>query len=257
MNIFSLMYHDVVEPGAWESSGFSGSGAAVYKLEREEFGRHLDAIAATGVRVATATEPLADGSAMLTFDDGGVGAITLAAKMLEKHGWTGHFFVTTDRIGTPGFLSREQIQEMRRRGHVIGSHSCSHPTRMANCTREELQREWRESVRVLEDILNEPVTVASVPGGYYSRAVGATAAEAGIRVLFNSEPTAGVSRTGECLLLGRYWIQRGMPPGLSGAFAAGRLGPRWKQSALFQIKKLAKAAGGKAYLSMRERLLKG
>ncbi|MEP6536725.1 MAG: polysaccharide deacetylase family protein [Bryobacteraceae bacterium] len=257
MKVFSLMYHDVVEPGAWDSSGFPGTGAAVYKLERAEFGRHLDAIAATGASVVRATEPLVDGSAMLTFDDGGVGAISLAAEIIEKHGWVGHFFVTTDRIGTAGFLSREQIQEMRRRGHVIGSHSCSHPTRMANCTREELQREWSESVRVLEDILGEPVPVASVPGGYYSRVVGATAAEAGIRVLFNSEPTAAVSRTGECLLLGRYWIQRGMPAGLSGAFAAGRLGPRWKQSALFQIKKVAKAAGGKTYLSVRERLLKG
>ena len=256
MNVFSVMYHDVVEAGAWDSSGFPGDGAAVYKLEHAEFGRHLDAIAAAGVRVCRATEPLVDGSAMLTFDDGGVSAHLLAAEMLEQHGWAGHFFVTTDRIGTAAFLSREQIQDLRRRGHVIGSHSCSHPARMAQCTREELQREWRESTRVLEDILGEPVPVASVPGGYYSRLVGETAAEAGIRVLFNSEPTAAVSRAGECVLLGRYFIQRGMPAGISGAFAAGRFGPRWKQSAYWEIKKVAKAVGGKAYLSVRERLLK-
>ena len=127
---------------------------------------------------------------------------------------------------------------------------------MAQCTREELQREWRESVRVLEDILGEPVPVASVPGGYYSRMVGETAAEAGIRVLFNSEPTAAVSSAGECVLLGRYFIQRGMPAGISGAFAAGRFGPRWKQSAFWEIKKVAKAVGGKAYLNVREKLLK-
>jgi peptidoglycan/xylan/chitin deacetylase (PgdA/CDA1 family) len=251
------MYHDVVENGAWESSGFPGEGAAVYKLERAEFGRHLDAIQAAGVRVGRANEPLVDGSAMLTFDDGGVSAHSLAAEMLEQRGWVGHFFVTTDRIGTEGFLSREQIRDLRRRGHVIGSHSCSHPTRMAQCTREELQKEWRESVRVLEDILGEAVPVASVPGGYYSRMVGGTAAEAGIRVLFNSEPTAAVSNAGECLLLGRYFIQRGMPAGISGAFAAGRLGPRWKQSAFWQLKKVAKAAGGSAYLRAREKLLKG
>ena len=124
MNVFSVMYHDVVEAGAWDSSGFPGDGAAVYKLEHAEFGRHLDAIAAAGVRVCRATEPLVDGSAMLTFDDGGVSAHLLAAEMLEQHGWAGHFFVTTDRIGTGAFLSREQIQDLRRRGHVNGSHSC-------------------------------------------------------------------------------------------------------------------------------------
>ncbi len=257
MNVFSVMYHDVVEEGAWDSSGFPGDGAAVYKLERAEFGRHLDAVKAAGVRVGRATEPLVDGSAVLTFDDGGVSAHSMAAEMLESHGWAGHFFVTTDRIGTAGFLSREQIQDLCRRGHVIGSHSCSHPTRMAQCTREELQREWRESVRTLEGILGEPVPVASVPGGYYSRMVGETAAEAGIRVLFNSEPTATVTRNGECLLLGRYFIQRGMPAGISGAFAAGRIGPRWKQSAFWQLKKVAKAVGGRVYLSAREKLLKG
>jgi len=193
---------------------------------------------------------------MLTFDDGGISAHSLAADMLERHGWVGHFFVTTDRIGTPGFLSKEQIRDLRQRGHVIGSHSCSHPTRMAQCTRAELQREWHQSVHMLSEILDEPIPIASVPGGYYSQVVGETAAEAGIRVLFNSEPTAAVSKVGDCKLLGRYFIQRGMPAEISGAFAAGRFGPRFKQAAFWQLKKVAKAAGGSAYLKLRETLLK-
>jgi peptidoglycan/xylan/chitin deacetylase (PgdA/CDA1 family) len=256
MKIFSVMYHDVVDRRAWDASGCPGEGAAVYKLERAEFAQHLDSVKAAGVRVARADEALVDGSAMLTFDDGGVSAHSAAAEMLERHGWAGHFFVTTDRIGTAGFLSKTQIQDLRRRGHVIGSHSCSHPTRMARCTREQLQREWRDSVRVLADLLGEAVPVASVPGGYYSQTVGETAAEAGIRVLFNSEPTASLGRVGECVLLGRYFVQRGMPAGISGAFAAGQLGPRWKQAAFWQMKKVAKAAGGGAYLRLRESLLK-
>jgi peptidoglycan/xylan/chitin deacetylase (PgdA/CDA1 family) len=256
MKVFSIMYHDVVEEGAWDSSGFPGEGAALYKLSRAEFARHLDAVRAAGVRVGRADSELIDRSALLTFDDGGVSA-TLTAAMLEERGWYGHFFVTTDRIGTSGFLSKEQIQDLRRRGHVVGSHSCSHPTRMAQCTVTELAREWRESVRLLEDILGEPVPVASVPGGYYSRAVGETAAAAGIRVLFNSEPVAGLSRVGDCTLLGRYYVQRGMPAGISGQFAAGGVIPRWKQAAVWQLKKAAKSAGGTAYLRLREKLLKG
>jgi peptidoglycan/xylan/chitin deacetylase (PgdA/CDA1 family) len=257
MKIFSVMYHDVVEAGAWDSSGFPGEGAGVYKLERPYFARHLESVKAAGVRVARADEALVDGSAMLTFDDGGVSAHSAAADMLERYGWAGHFFVTTDRIGTPGFLSKTQIRDLRRRGHVIGSHSCSHPTRMAQCTREQLQKEWGDSVKVLADLLGEPVPVASVPGGYYSQMVGETAVDAGVRVLFNSEPTAAVGHVAGSVLLGRYFIQRGMPPEISGAFAAGQLTPRWKQAAFWQMKKVVKAAGGGAYLRLREKLLKG
>jgi len=46
MQALAIMYHDVVENGEFESSGFSGEGAHVYKLRREDFERHLDAIAA-------------------------------------------------------------------------------------------------------------------------------------------------------------------------------------------------------------------
>ncbi len=253
MNVFSIMYHDVVERGAWDSSGFPGEGAAAYKLLREEFAAHLDAVRAAGPRVRRANEPLVDGSVFLTFDDGGVSAHSLAAEMLEQRGWAGHFFITTDRIGTAGFVSKDQIRDLQRRGHVVGSHSCSHPTRMAVCSREVLQQEWLESVRVLEDILGEAVTVASVPGGYYSQMVGETAEEAGIRVLFNSEPTAEVGRVGECALLGRYFVKRGMPAEVSGAFAAGKWGARFLQAAFWKLKKVAKAGAGGIYLRVRDR----
>src|SRR5262245_47304812 len=53
-----------------------------------------------------------------------------------------------------------------------------------------------KSRELLRDILGESVTVASVPGGYYGRAVAETAAEAGIRVLFNSEPTTRTQTVG-------------------------------------------------------------
>src|SRR5437879_513325 len=115
------MYHDVVEDGNYASSGFPGEGADLYKLGRREFARHLEAIrAAIGSR-----------EVCLTFDDGGVSAYERVAGMIEQFDWRGYFFVTTDWIGRPGFLNAAQICELDRRGHVMGSHSCSHPTRMA------------------------------------------------------------------------------------------------------------------------------
>jgi hypothetical protein len=46
MRLFGIMYHDVVEGEDFASSGFPGEGAHVYKLRRQDFNQHLDAIAA-------------------------------------------------------------------------------------------------------------------------------------------------------------------------------------------------------------------
>lgn len=250
MRAFSLMYHDVVEDGADDASGFPGPWAAYYKLPRADFVRHLDAVrAAVGGQSVGLIED-ADWvrpPVFLTYDDGGVSALTAAGEM-ETRGMRGHFFVTTGRLGTVGFLNTGQVRELRRRGHSIGSHSATHPTRMAACSREELRAEWGGSVARLEDILGEPVRVASVPGGYYSKVVGETAAAAGIRYLFHSEPRAAVGEIAGCRLLGRYAIDRSVTAAVAGELARGGVFARWKQTAWWEMKKGAKAVGGAGYL---------
>jgi peptidoglycan/xylan/chitin deacetylase (PgdA/CDA1 family) len=246
------MYHDVVENGDFASSGFPGEGANVYKLRREDFERHLDAIRTpiTTVRELRDTPPV-----MLTFDDGGASFQHPIADLLERRGWFGHFFITTDRIGTPGFLTADALRDLHRRGHIVGSHSHSHPTRMAALTRGELDREWRESVARLSTILGDQVRTASVPGGYYSRDVAASAAAAGIQALFNSEPTAATHKVDGCLVLGRYVVQRGMDPEWSAGFAAGNPRHCLRQAGLWKAKRIAKSLGGTAYLNLRNRIL--
>ncbi len=258
MHAYSIMYHDVVENADFESSGFPGEGAHVYKLRREDFTRHLDAIAAATQGVTTLRELVRNvkgNPVLLTFDDGGVSFHHPIAGLLEDRGWRGHFFITTDRIGTPGFLSESEVRELHGRGHLIGSHSRSHPTRMAALTRAELDGEWRQSVARLSEVVGEPVKVASVPGGYYSRRVGESAAAAGIEVLFTSEPTAQAARVNGCLVLGRYVIQRGMDPEWSGGFAAGRRAQCWRQTVLWKAKRVAKTLGGSTYLKLRRAIL--
>lgn len=241
MRALSIMYHDVVENGDFSSSGFPGEGAHVYKLRREDFELHLQAIGEREV--------------MLTFDDGGASSLHPIADLLEARGRRGYFFITTNRIGTPGFLSAEQVRELHRRGHYIGSHSASHPTRMAALSRAELDREWRTSLQQLSELLGEPVTLASVPGGYYSREVARSAAAAGIAKLFTSEPTAQVTRVDDCLIFGRYAVQRGMSPECSRGFAAGSPSYCWRQTLLWKAKRIAKSLGGSAYLRAREAIL--
>ena len=86
-----------------------------------------------------------------------------AARLLEQHGWRGHFFIATDYIGRPGFLTESQLAELARRGHCIGGHGVSHPARMSACSTRELDHEWQTSARILGEIVGHPVTTASVP----------------------------------------------------------------------------------------------
>ncbi len=252
MKAFSLMYHDVAPPGGFGDSGIQGADADLYKLEREEFRGHLDAIAAVQRdNVRTCSEAWQEtGAVFLTFDDGGASAPWIAAE-LEQRGWRGHFFITTDWIGKPAFATAGDLRSMSAAGHIIGSHSASHPLRMSSLSGAELAREWRSSTGVLADILGKAVTVASVPGGYYSRGVGEAAAEAGIRTLFTSEPTEICWRIGECVMLGRYFMQRGMRPEIAVSFAGGPPGPRRRQAVVWKLKKAAKALGGDLYVRAR------
>ena len=247
LNAVSIMYHDVIERGDSSASGFAGAGPAIYKLDRDEFARHLEAI--------RNARPVGR-ELLLTFDDGGLSAYAPVAGMLEQYGWHGYFFVTTDWIGRPGFLNAEQIRELDRRGHVIGSHSCTHPERMSREPWECLLAEWKGSTERLASIVAHPIKVASVPGGYYSRRVAEAAAAAGIETLFTSEPTARARTVNGCRVLGRYTVQRGMGPEWPAGFAAGMLAPRLRQAVLWNAKAVAKALGGPLYLRVRAVILR-
>ncbi len=246
----ALLYHDVVPAGQDDVSGFPGAGAARYKLAPAELAAHLDAIRAA-VAPAPGKVPL-----LLTFDDGGASAYDPIAGLLEARGWRGHFFITTDCVGRPGFVTPAQLRELRDRGHVLGSHSCSHPERFSSCSREQLVDEWRRSRAVLADVLGEAVTSGSVPGGFYSRAVAEAASEAGLTLLFTSEPTTRRRTVAGCEIAGRYTVYRGMSARAAAALASGRVLPRLRQAVLWNAKKVAKAVGGRAYLRLRHVLLR-
>lgn len=259
MRTTALLYHDVVPQFRYEESGFQGADANIYKLDSDEFRRHMLRIAAESVlrpvTVTSAALGCPGRHLLLTFDDGGVSAVDHTAGILAEFGWPGHFFVTAGRVGSPGFLNEGQIRKLRRAGHVIGSHSWTHPLRMAALSAPQLDREWRESTARLSDILGEPVATASIPGGYYSRDVAAAAAMAGIRVLFTSEPVTRTATVDGCLIIGRFSVQQGVSEDWVAAVVANRPLPRAQRYFAWNGKKLLKAAGGPAWLAARKAIL--
>jgi peptidoglycan/xylan/chitin deacetylase (PgdA/CDA1 family) len=204
LEIATLGYHDVTDDPT--TSGFQRPGALPYKLGRRAFRAQLDRIAAGPVAptLVTAIDWTKPGRhVLLTFDDGGKSALD-AAEELSRHGWRGHFFIVTGRIGAPTFLDASEIRWLRGAGHLVGSHSHTHPDIFRDLTAAQMSEEWRVSRDVLGGLLGEACVIASVPGGDISPAVVPRAAAAGLRYLFTSEPWLRPRRVDGCWALGRF-----------------------------------------------------
>jgi peptidoglycan/xylan/chitin deacetylase (PgdA/CDA1 family) len=261
MKIISFCYHDVIAGAAYDSSGFSGDGPARYKLNTVAFRTHLEAIEEevlahhSARRPGSVLELLMEGGrkqgCLLTFDGGGVSAIGTIAPMLEDFGWRGHFFIPTDYIGMQGFLRREQIRELRRRGHVIGTSSSTRHELTEAMPAERLIREWGVGKEILSEITGEEVTTAAVPSGHYARHVAEAAAIVGLKAVFTLEPRTTVESRGGCQVFGRYLIGRRTPARVAGKLAVGDPVFCAQQWMFWNAKKLAKTGLGDAYPKVR------
>lgn len=244
MSTVSLLFHDVYVTDPRES-GFVSPAADRYKLALPDFEAQLNGL-------KTVDRPFT-----MTVDDGGVSFYTLVADRLEAFGWRAHCFVSTGMIGHPGFLSAAQIRELDGRGHTIGSHSVTHPARFSACSLDRMRDEWSRSRHVLEDLLGHEVVVASVPGGYYSRRVAETAAESGLQVLFNSEPTTAVRNTNGLLVSGRYTIRQGDPVDTARKLVAKSPWARGAAWASWNAKGIVKPILGPSYRRVADWVLAG
>lgn len=258
LRAYGLMYHDVVGRDR-DASGRTGTGPDVYKLSWERFLEHLERMEeVVGVPPATADDLVAGRAPSprwaLTFDDGGVSAIRVGEE-LARRSWRAHFFVTTEFIGSNGFVEAEAIRELDRIGHVVGSHSVTHPEWMASLTAGDLLREWAESIERLREIIGKEVCTASVPGGDFRRNVADAAASAGITTLFTSEPVRTAYRVGGCLVVGRYSVRRDTSADAVARAAAGEAAPWLRQYVAWNVRKPLKRLGPKHYDRIRRKLL--
>jgi peptidoglycan/xylan/chitin deacetylase (PgdA/CDA1 family) len=214
--IAGLMYHEVTDDP--KTSGFQRPGALPYILSRSAFADHLNAIAGGKLTPELVSELTMTGNGngnhrhlLLTFDDGGASAMYVADE-LARRGWKAHFFIVTGRIGERTFLKPSDIKTLRSAGHVVGTHSHTHPDIFRSLPRELMATEWRVSRAILEGLLGEPCIAGSVPGGDISRVVLESAGEAGVRFLFTSEPLLTPERIGDTWVLGRVSLKSGVSP---------------------------------------------
>ena len=109
-------------------------------------------------------------SVLITFDDGHLNNYAAAFPIMQKYGFTGVVYIIGEYMGTPGYMSVDQIKEMAEVGWEVGSHSMSHPDLTALDRQQQLY-EIVESRGFLESELDVPVLTFAYPFGEFDGAV--------------------------------------------------------------------------------------
>ena len=118
---------------------------------------------------------------IISFDDGWETQFEYALPALEKYHFVATFFVVTNYIGRPGFISWPQLQAMLTEGMRIGSHSRSHPHLNKIVSPTTLWDQIYNSKKILETQLESSVEEFAYPYGSYNAALAAIVGWAGYR----------------------------------------------------------------------------
>jgi peptidoglycan/xylan/chitin deacetylase (PgdA/CDA1 family) len=201
-----LMYHalwpaeDRAETLAriWDADAqMRDPGARLYALDERVFADQVERIARVmpvGGGWNELDNPTAPRRAWITFDDGHRSNHALALPILRRFDCRAIFFITTDWIGTDGFMNENELRDLRNAGMMIGTHGCSHRY-LSDLSESEVSRELSESKTKLEGILGEPVISVSLPGGRSHPSIRRLAGELGYRHVFTSR--MALARPGE------------------------------------------------------------
>lgn len=103
---------------------------------------------------------------LITFDDGRDTQFKNAYPSLVRHGLTATFYIFTNAIDQPRYLTWDQLKELRDAGMTVGSHTIIHPY-LTSIDDDELHRQLMVSKATLEEGLQGPVKAFAYPFGLY------------------------------------------------------------------------------------------
>jgi peptidoglycan/xylan/chitin deacetylase (PgdA/CDA1 family) len=251
--IVFLMYHELEIVGRPLCS--VEPGYARYVLTESGFREQVDYLRNKGWRGLSVGQALAfpDGrNVAITFDDGCETDLLAAAPILQQAGFGATFFVTCGRVGKPGYLSPQQLNELSAQGFEIGCHSMTHPY-LTELDDSGLRYEISDAKSQLEQMVGRPVEHFSCPGGRSNQRVVEMARAAGYRTVTTSRIQVNCGTT-DLFALGRVAILRDVSLVDYGAICDGSSLSRMRtQSALLQAAK--RVMGNSLYDRLRAVLL--
>ncbi len=105
---------------------------------------------------------------LFTFDDANQDNYTNAFPLMQRYGFRGVLYLPYNYIGTPGYLTVEQIKEMVAAGWEVGSHSLTHSDLRQIDQAGWLRAEIVDSRKKLQERLGLPILTFAYPFGNIS-----------------------------------------------------------------------------------------
>ena len=175
-----LMYHHVGTPsGKWRLNSVS----------EKSFERQMAFMKRHGFQIIS-FDDLVEGikkghqftrnTVVLQFDDGYEDNYKYAFPILKKYGFPATVFLVSDRIGTPDFLTWDQVKEMEKYNFVAGAHT-RHHAYLPRLSLIQAQDEIAGSKKVIEDHLGHSIHYFCYPSGGFTEDVKRLVKEAGYK----------------------------------------------------------------------------
>lgn len=184
------MYHEVYRPE--DRHHLKGLINPAYNTEVSSFQKQMTWLYENNFKTLSVEEILSkdltagEKAICLTFDDGWVGNYRNAYPILKENGFKATFFVATDLIGKPLYMTWGQLAEMHASGMSIQSHSVSHRP-LGTLNEKDLLFELLESKKIIEKSLSSEVRHLSLPHGHKGDKIWALAEDIGYQSVCTSD----------------------------------------------------------------------
>ena len=107
---------------------------------------------------------------VIQFDDGYEDNYTYAYPILKKYGFPAMVFLISDKIGTNGFLTWNEIKDMGKDNFLAGAHT-RHHAYLPRLSLDQAKDEIAGSKKVIEEHLGHPIDYFAYPSGGFTEEV--------------------------------------------------------------------------------------
>ena len=175
-----LMYHHVGIPsGKWRLNTVSEKS---FEYQMDFMKRHGFQVISFDDLVEGMKEGqlFARNTVVLQFDDGYEDNYKYAFPILKKYGFPAMVFLVSDKVGTPGFLTWDQVKEMEKYNFLAGAHT-RHHVYLPRVSLAQAQDEIAGSKKIIEDHLGHSIDYFSYPSGGFTEEIKRLVKEAGYK----------------------------------------------------------------------------